>query len=922
MKAAAIAPVRVNPVLRHGAERRQSLDGEWSFDLDPDDRGEQDDWPRRPEALRHAIRVPGCWQGQGFGHDGEDEVWDFRLAARVFRATYRGSGWYARSLAIPPDWEGQRLWLRFGGAHPSADVWLNGALLGHNDLPFVPFGFEITDAARRTGPNELVVRVHERNRRLGFAYNWQGNWSGLYRGVDIVGTGQVAFEALRIHPDVDQEVLHLSGRVRGPATGDPVTLCLQVRRGQGGATVASASVPVVTGDLALDVPVHSPRLWSPDAPHLYRVEAELRVGGASSDAVVERIGFVKLAADAGQFTINGEPYYMRGTGDFLSCPETGCPDTDRDRWRRKLGVLRAYGYNYVRCQSFVYPPEYFDAADEVGLLVQSEMGSLGPWSGHSAHHVYQWPQPTPDCRSTLRRQWNLIVDRDANHPSANLYCMSNEWGADTPFPRSAWQCYRDTRAIKPTAMVIWTDGGYNESLPGDFINAEADRIDPAACARPLIQHEFRWWSSFPDVRISPKYSGAVRHYAGELAQRAARARGQERLLGVYAHNSQRLQLLEAKGKMEACRRDHPFLAGICHFNAMDASPSPQGVIDEFFEPKLVDADTWLHTNGDTVLLSSLDFADRVLATGDELRCALSVSDFSHPAFAEPTIAWSIASGGEVLGSGQLTWPHQPFTTCAAGTILWRAPATASPRKLGLRAEMREGERVVANEWDLWLFPDAGGDLDAAIYRRPEHTWLEQWRLPLASADQLDRVALVMTERLDEELIEYMRRGGSVLLAASEGLVRPHAPSFVASAGYFFTPPANYGPYEDGQNGTVIADHPVLGDFPHAGFADLQFYRMLTDAPPLDLEPLGLSEEDPVIRVIHRYPVCRSLGALTEGACGCGRLFLSALQLDPAWPEARHLLGCVCTHAGEAPAPDLAQLSEETLGFLCEAASLP
>lgn len=75
-----------------------------------------------------------------------------------------------------------------------------------------------------------------------------------------------------------------------------------------------------------------------------------------------------------QFRINGEPYYIRGTGDFLANLETGSPDTDRDRWRRKLATLRRYGYNQLRCQSYVPAPEYLDAADEVGLLVQSEVG--------------------------------------------------------------------------------------------------------------------------------------------------------------------------------------------------------------------------------------------------------------------------------------------------------------------------------------------------------------------------------------------------------------------------------------------------------------------------------------------------------------------------------------------------------------------
>jgi hypothetical protein len=139
-------------------------------------------------------------------------------------------------------------------------------------------------------------------------------------------------------------------------------------------------------------------------------------------------------------------------------------------------------------------------------------------------------------------------------------------------------------------------------------------------------------------------------------------------------------------------------------------------------------------------------------------------------------------------------------------------------------------------------------------------------------------------------------------------VRPHPPNF-GFGKYFFTPPANYGPYEDGQNGTVIRPHPMLGRFPHDGFADLPFYRLIEDSPPLDLDPFGLNDEDPVIRVIHRYPVGHPLGYLLERQCGRGRLILSALDLNPAWPEARYLLGAIADYARadrRVPCPALAE----------------
>ncbi len=498
--------------------------------------------------------------------------------------------------------------------------------------------------------------------------------------------------------------------------------------------------------------------------------------------------------------------------------------------------------------------------------------------------------------------------------------MSNEYGATTPFPRLAWECYHATKARKPEALVLWTDGGWNPDLPGDFVNDEAEKN--ADCPLPVVQHEFRWWSSFPDVRLKSHYSGAVRPYAIELAEQAAARHGLTHLLARFAAASQRLQLAEAKLKMESCRRTHATLAGICHFNAMDASPSPQGVLTEFYTAKQADSACWLQTNGDAVLLAGLEADDRVLSAGQTFRCPLFLSDFAHPPLRGTRVDWRLRDdSGRQLAAGELHFAPAPFRTCPVGEVVAVLPPVTGPLPLTLHARLQEegaasaaasgraeagSARAVSNQWRLWLFPPTALPPGLMRYGQGGSSWLARWEeIPLANAPD-PAAALVLTEVLDEPVEACLRAGGRVLLVASEGLVRPHPPNF-GYVRYYFTPPANYAPYEDGQNGTLVADHPLLGDFPHEGFADLHWFRMIDPAPPLDLEPLGLTEGEPVVRVIHRYPVCRPLGYLYELAVGRGRLVLCALELDPGWPEARHLLAQLAAGAArpatQAPPPE-------------------
>ena len=201
----------------------------------------------------------------------------------------------------------------------------------------------------------------------------------------------------------------------------------------------------------------------------------------------------------------------------------------------------------------------------------------------------------------------------------------------------------------------------------------------------------------------------------------------------------------------------------------------------------------------------------------------------------------LVSGSDIIASGEIAYEHKPFQTCQAGEVVVEVPAMTRPVHVRLEAILTEKGRTIKNSWDLWIFPkDTALPSNVVRYGAPFDTWLKTWdMIPEITAEALDRPGAytVLSERLDDSILEFVRSGGRVILVATEGLVRPHHQLF-GYVKYFFTPPANYSPYEDGQNGTVIRNHAMLGGFPHEGFADFQFFRLIDEAPPLDLEPLG------------------------------------------------------------------------------------
>jgi beta-galactosidase/beta-glucuronidase len=119
------------------------------------------------------------------------------------------------------------------------------------------------------------------------------------------------------------------------------------------------------------------RPWSPEDPYLYRLEATLLDANGPLDRTTAVAGFRTLVTDerAGNFLLNGRAYFLRGCGYDSLEPIHGSPPPDKRVYVERLRNLKQYGFNAVRFLSHTPLREFFEAADEVGFLVQTE----GEW---------------------------------------------------------------------------------------------------------------------------------------------------------------------------------------------------------------------------------------------------------------------------------------------------------------------------------------------------------------------------------------------------------------------------------------------------------------------------------------------------------------------------------------------------------------
>ena len=451
-----------------------NLNGEWEFRFDPQDLGLDQNWQNPRTQFDRRITVPFCWESQLSGvHD--------RSGQQV--------GWYRREVNVPADWNSRRVWLRFDAVDWEARVWVNGRLVGTHTGGYTPFAFDISDQVKPGESAIVVVRAFDptdrespTGKQVAFWYTFT---SGIWQTVWLEARPATYLEDLQIVPKNEAAAwsVSVSAVVRGP---DGPT---KVRISSPDATVAPVEREVGlrggSGAFQAELAVQSPRLWTPDTPHLYDLRVEVSGASGPTDAVKTYFGlrtigrgrFDNLAHES--ILLNGKPVYLRGALDQSFNPE-GIYTTPSDEFMRKdIELAKSLGLNCLRIHIKPDEPRRLYWADKLGLLIMEDMPNT--WV-HSDRARQAWEQ-------TMRG----TIARDRNHPSIFSWVLFNEtWGlGDAEYKQRSdiqqWvgSMYEEVKKTDPSRLVEDNSPDKNDHVNTD-INSWHFYIDDYEKARAHI----------------------------------------------------------------------------------------------------------------------------------------------------------------------------------------------------------------------------------------------------------------------------------------------------------------------------------------------------------------------------------------------------------------------------------------------------
>lgn len=338
--------------------------------------------------------------------------------------TTGGTGWYRKTFALPAGPPGQRVQLLFEGVYMNAEVWLNGQRLGSHPYGYTSFWYDVTDQVQAGAANVVAVQV----RNEGQNSRWYSG-SGIYRHVWLTtrapvhvapwGTclttpvvtaaaAQVSATTTVLNESTQAAELALITRILNPKGKE-------VARTESKQTLAAGAKADVVQRLTVD----SPERWSVERPRLYTAVTEVRQRGRLLDRVATPFGIRTISFDAPHgFRLNGQPLKLKGGCLHHDHGPLGAKSYDRAE-ERKIELLKASGYNAIRCAHNPPAPALLAACDRLGMLVIDEAFDMWRESKNpDDYHRYfdQWWQ----------RDVASMVGRDRNHPSVILWSIGNE----------------------------------------------------------------------------------------------------------------------------------------------------------------------------------------------------------------------------------------------------------------------------------------------------------------------------------------------------------------------------------------------------------------------------------------------------------------------------------------------------------------
>ena len=424
--------------------------------------------------------------------------------------------YYRKHFSLPEGFKKDRVILHFGAVDGICDVYVNGALLKHNECGYIPFSIDVTESLTED-ENKLEVRVKDdtspihpygKQRKKGGGM-WYTPISGIWQTVWLESVNDNYISSIKI----TQTDTFARIKITGAVGTKKLTLA------------ESGEVFEFDGDEVTVTP-KSKRLWTPDTPFLYYFTISTENDEIESYFALRSVEICDTPPGKCLF-LNKKPYLFNGLldqgyfpdGIFLPASYKGYEDD----------ILRAkeLGFNMLRKHIKIEPMIFYHLCDKLGMIVFQDAVNNGKYS-----FIKDTALPTVGFKKRNDKKMHAdkkarecflecadgMIDMLYSTPSVLYYTIFNEgWGQFT-----ADEVYDRFKSKDETRIIDSTSGWFQQSKSDvDSHHVYFKKIKADLCDRPLVISEYGGYSyRIEDNCFSKKNYGYARYDSKEAFEKA------------------------------------------------------------------------------------------------------------------------------------------------------------------------------------------------------------------------------------------------------------------------------------------------------------------------------------------------------------------------------------------------------------------
>lgn len=504
----------------------QSLNGKWNFK-----------WYKNPSLAEQnfskdvkwdKIRVPSCWQLEGFGTPIYTNVkYPFKPVNPPFAPKdYNPVGIYNRSFTISNEWKNRQIFIHFKGVKSAFYLKINDHEVGYSQGSATPAEFNITKYLKK-GENTILVKIFRWSD--GSYLEDQDAWrlNGIYRDVYLFSIPKVHIRDFFVTTKLDKmykdATLNIQTKIKNYSQTNIKDYSLELsvldKQQKPIFKTISKTCDITKGDeISLDFSknINNPKKWSAETPELYTLLLCLKNG---NDEILEyescKFGFREIELKNGQVLVNGKAVTFKGVNRHEHDPDMGKTLTE-ESMIKDIKLMKQFNINAVRTSHYPNTPRWYELCDEYGIYVTDE-------ANLETHEIWSKLSIDPAWELAYVDRAKRMVERDKNHPSIIFWSLGNESGYGQNHEAMAkWIREKDsTRLIHYEA----TDPGYSD---------EPSHFDIIANMYPSVEKMVKFANDYPDRPvIICEYAHAMGNSVGNLYKYWDAIEKHPRLQGAY-----------------------------------------------------------------------------------------------------------------------------------------------------------------------------------------------------------------------------------------------------------------------------------------------------------------------------------------------------------------------------------------------------